>query len=128
SIPFIGEDISTLFLVYGKPDTNRQVTINLLKLYPQDSTIWQNLAILDANAGNSSEAKAAISKAAQYGQVPSDVYNGIMSDEPFGITPKVFNAVNMVAVLVAPLIVAVVYPVVFVVPHVDQAVVASPAV
>ncbi len=46
----------------------------------------------------------------------------------FNITPEVFNTVNVVIGLVAPLVVAMVHPVVFVLPDIHQAVVTPPAI
>jgi predicted Zn-dependent protease len=80
------DDLAIVTVYYGNENTNYQFFLNALKTFPQDPILWQYLAILEDRYGYSTEAKIAISKAVDcVGQVPQNVYSGIMSNNQFVI-------------------------------------------
>lgn len=84
------EKISLLTYVYGTPALDKQMLLSSLSKYPKDSTIWTALAILDERYFSNADAKAAITNAATYGQIPQALYDDIINKKPFS-----FNTLNL---------------------------------
>jgi hypothetical protein len=79
------EDIGALTLFSSAYTTDRAFLLHALILYPRDSNLWLYLALLEDRNNDSVDAKAAITKAAMYGQIPSGLYAGIMQNQSFAI-------------------------------------------
>jgi tetratricopeptide (TPR) repeat protein len=78
------DDLAILTLYHGNPNNNYQFFANALKIFPHDPVLWQYLAILEDRYGYNAEARVAITKAVDYGgQVPENVYSGIISNKQF---------------------------------------------
>jgi hypothetical protein len=77
------EGLGELTLVYGPLDSDKQFFSTALDQYPRDANLWMYLALLDDDHNDNANAKAAISNAARYGQVPKFIYNGIMNNKSF---------------------------------------------
>ncbi len=81
----IYNSLGELTLVYGGYSTGLQYFGTSLQLFPQDSILWTYLAVFEARYGDIPASRAAISKAAIYGQVSTDLYNNIMDGQPFSL-------------------------------------------
>jgi hypothetical protein len=79
------ENTATLALVYGTPAGGKHLLFVLIQKFPKDSTLWLYLALFYGEHNDNADAKFAIQQAASYGQVPQDIYNGIMSNKTFPV-------------------------------------------
>jgi Dolichyl-phosphate-mannose-protein mannosyltransferase len=79
---YAAEDISELSLVYGSGKVGEKFVKYALTKYPQDTNLWQSLAVMYDENGDNASAKSAITNAAIYGQVPPFIYNAVMTDGP----------------------------------------------
>ncbi len=80
------DNLAVLTLVHGTASTNRQFFTQSLVNFPTNSTLWTYLGLLDQRQNDNVDARAAIMQAANDGQVPQFIYDGIMSNTPFVIT------------------------------------------
>jgi tetratricopeptide (TPR) repeat protein len=80
------ENIAILTLVYGQPAVDKVFLLQSLTKFPDDSILWQYLAILEQRDNDNTTARIAINNAARYGQIPQFIYDGIISNQPFIIT------------------------------------------
>ena len=81
----IYNSLGELTLVYGGYSSGLQYFGSTLQLFPQDSILWTYLAVFEARYGNTQASKAAISKAAMYGQVSTELYDNIINGQPFSL-------------------------------------------
>lgn len=77
----IYENLTRVAYVYGSVPQNKQLFLHALQKFPQDSTLWLNLALWEERYDNNADARFAVSKAAEYGQVPQSAYVRIMSGQ-----------------------------------------------
>ncbi len=77
---YAAEDISELSLVYGNASESEKFVKYALTEYPQDTNLWQSLAVMYDENGDNADAQGALTKAALYGQVPPFIYNAVMSN------------------------------------------------
>jgi len=82
---YAAEDISEVSLVYGDPKEGEKFIKYALTKYPQDTNLWQSLAVMYDQNGDNADAQKAISAAALYGQVPPFISNAVMSNAPLTI-------------------------------------------
>jgi protein O-mannosyl-transferase len=82
---YAAEDISELSLVSGSAQVGEKFVKYALTKYPQDTNLWQSLAVMYDENGDNADAQTAIAKAAIYGQVPPFIFNAVMSDAPLVI-------------------------------------------
>ena len=82
---YAAEDMGELALVYGDTQSNEKFINYALTKWPQDTNLWQSLAVLYDKNGDNADAQAALIKAAAYGQVPPFIYNAVMADAPLVI-------------------------------------------
>jgi hypothetical protein len=80
---YIADSIGELTLVYGDPVLDKQYLLGALKQYPEHPSLWIDLAILDEQHHDNSDAKDAILNAAAYGDVLQSISDGIMNNQPF---------------------------------------------
>jgi protein O-mannosyl-transferase len=86
---YVYDDLGTLTLVHGTPASSKQVLTQMLSSHPYDALLWQDLAIVNDRFYSNDTAKADITNAAKYGLGKQDLYNAIMSGQPFTInTPS----------------------------------------
>jgi hypothetical protein len=85
NLSVIYENLSLILLVRSDPATAGQFFGRALKENPHDFRLWVYLAIFEGAKNNNTGAKAAITNAAKYGQVPPMIYNNIMADRPFAL-------------------------------------------
>ena len=80
------ENLGSLSLFYGIPETNIKFLIQSLKMYPTDGSLWLDLAVLESKVGNSDVAKGALQQAINYGaRFPKSIYDGIADNKPYVI-------------------------------------------
>jgi hypothetical protein len=72
-------------LLSGSYYNNSLFLGNALKVYPTDSNLWQDLALLDEEYNYSAKAQAAISEAMKYGNIAPGIYSEIMNNQPFTV-------------------------------------------
>jgi hypothetical protein len=78
----LDENLASLTLVAGNPNSNRTLLIVMLQKFPKDGTLWIDLALLEDRYGDNTDAKTAIQIAASYGETPS-FYQDIIDNRPF---------------------------------------------
>ncbi len=88
----IYENMGDLALVYGDPTVSKQNILGALHRFPHDFYLCVDLAILEDQNGDNSDAKVAIAHAASYGRVPQFIYDGIMTNRPFEFNLSNINA------------------------------------
>ncbi len=79
----IYENLSLILIVHSSPTEASQFLQKAVIKYPHDFKLWVYLAIFEGARGNHAGAKAAISNASQYGQVPPYISTNIMNSQPF---------------------------------------------
>jgi tetratricopeptide (TPR) repeat protein len=77
------ENLGGLTIVYGNENADRKFLVNSLQEFPQDTNLWEYLAIFDDQHNDNADAKVAIEKAAAYGQVSYVIYDNIMNNNSF---------------------------------------------
>src|SRR6266704_496483 len=79
------EDGAVLMLITEKSNLTRQLYLNALKVYPQDTLLWMYLAIFDDRLGDNADAQIEITKAVSLdtGEVPQSIYENIMGNRSF---------------------------------------------
>jgi tetratricopeptide (TPR) repeat protein len=87
----IYENLCQLTLVYGNPAESEKFLVESLKKYPADANIWLYFALFEQTYKNNKLAKAAISQAAIYGEVPPQIYDSIMNNQPFTVNLSGLN-------------------------------------
>jgi hypothetical protein len=75
---FVYQNLSMLTLISGNASTDKDYLSHVVNQYPNNSSLWFYLALFDEKNNDNAEAKVAILKSAQYGQVPQALYNNIM--------------------------------------------------
>ncbi len=80
------ENIGALSLVYGRPAVEQQSLEKMLITFPKDGKLWFDLALLEDKYGDTAGAKVAIQNAIQNGQASPDIYEYIMTNQPFNVT------------------------------------------
>jgi hypothetical protein len=91
SLSITYENLAEITLVYGTPNSDLQLFEKAIKAYPHDSKIWLYLAVDEDAAGSSANARAALSYAVKYGQIPQTLYNDIYSGQPFALSLPIYN-------------------------------------
>src|SRR6266478_2163243 len=77
------ENLAQLTVVYGDPKANEQFLLRSTSFFPQNMKIWLYLAIQQYRNGDITNARSSITNAVNYGQVPQEVYDGIINNRPF---------------------------------------------
>jgi hypothetical protein len=82
------ENIAIIKLSYGNPSDTIQFIKHALTKFPQDATLWLDLATVDYQNHGTADAKSAISTAYKYSQNSqiSYVYSVIMSNQPLTVS------------------------------------------
>lgn len=83
SLASIYENLSLIALIQGDHESNIEFFHKALKEYPTNSKILLYLALQEASQGSDAKAKEAITKSAEYGTVPSDIYIAIINSQPY---------------------------------------------
>jgi tetratricopeptide (TPR) repeat protein len=71
-------NLAALTQYYGSASSDHSLLVQATQYFPDDFTIWYNLAVFDYRHNNYQEAKVAIRKAANLGKVPSSAFNTII--------------------------------------------------
>ncbi len=79
----VRENLALVYAVHGNIAQTRQFFDESLSGYPNDFRLWLYKAVFEGSRGSTEEAKVAIQKAAQFGQLPKPLYDAIMSEQPF---------------------------------------------
>jgi hypothetical protein len=81
------EDIGALTLFSDRASyaSDKNYLTESLTLYPNDSTLWLYLALLEDRNGDNTDAQTAIVNAAKYGQIPEGLATSIMDEQSFSI-------------------------------------------
>lgn len=88
----IYEGLGKLTMVTGDRASNERFLLSSVEKYPHDSKLWMYLAVLEARYKDSADARSAISKAAQYGQVPKQIYDSIINGTPLTLQVSPTNS------------------------------------
>jgi uncharacterized membrane protein len=80
------EDTGLIMLWEGHPIYNINFIKHGLSLYPNDSTLWIYLAVIQENNNDKTDAKVSIANAVKNGQVPTSIVYGIISNTPFTVS------------------------------------------
>ena len=84
-IAVVSENLGLIMLVYGKPAETAAYFKRALSYHPQNVKLLVYSALFDGTQGDHAGAKAAITAAAKYGQVPQPLYNALASGQPFAL-------------------------------------------
>ncbi len=87
----IHENLCALAIVYGTRSSDNAIFIASINQFPKDSQMWEYLAFYFQMNGDNSGAKTAITKAAEYGQIPQALYENIMNNKPFTLNINNFG-------------------------------------
>ncbi len=82
-IEVVYDNLSTLMLLYGPVNEDRHIFLEALNDYPQDPTLWFNLALWEDEHNDNADARVSIKIAASYGQVNPTIYDNIMTNQSF---------------------------------------------
>jgi hypothetical protein len=81
----IYQNLALLHIVASKPAVTSAFFRDALREYPHDFKLWLYDAVFEGALGNHATAQAAITTAAQYGEVPVSIYRSIMTNTPFSV-------------------------------------------
>ena len=85
NINIIYENIALIHIVSSKPADTEQFFKTAFAEYPRDFKLWLYYAVFEGAVGSKDTAINAIISARNYGQVPSQIYDGITNGIPFTV-------------------------------------------
>ena len=83
------DDLADLTAIYGDPNSNQQLLLRAVNIFPQDANLWFYLAIFEYRKNDVPDAKVEISQAYRYGsgdEKISLIYYRIMNNLPLDTT------------------------------------------
>lgn len=85
NINIIYENLALIHIVNLKPTETQIFFQEAFVEYPRDFRLWLYYAVFQGALGNKAGAVDAITNATKYGQVPQEIYDGIMSAKSFTV-------------------------------------------
>jgi tetratricopeptide (TPR) repeat protein len=76
------ENIAQLLVLSNNQSYNQGFMVNALGLFPQDSALWIDYAIIEQKYGNNATARYALTRASLYGSVPVSLSQAVMNNSP----------------------------------------------
>lgn len=86
------ENLAQLYLIHGSIRSNQSFILAALNKFPSDSTLWLDYAIFEAKYGTSEAANYALSKAINFGNVPSQIIESIQHNKPILVHFQILDA------------------------------------
>lgn len=90
------ENLSLLALESDDTTKANKIFEQAVAAYPSDYKIWLFYALFQASQGHNNQAQASITNASKFGQVPQQLYEAIMNNQPFALPLPNSNKVIVV--------------------------------